>query len=251
MVLPLNWRIKHDREVRWQYVSAAAISLLLMASPANAGAAARGSSHGQPHAVVVIDPGHPSEVGRGAVGRHTSEISVAWQVAQTLKPMLERDGYRVILTKRTVNEFVRNRRRAEIANAAHAKLMLRLHCDSGPGSGFAIYYPDRAGRAEGATGPSAEVIARSHAAAQAIHQGMAAALAGRLRDSGLLTDRQTKVGRRRGALIGSVFSRVPTVLVEMVVLSNVHDESFIRSPPGLHAMAQALLEGVEATVPRT
>ena len=52
------------------------------------------------------------------------------------------------------DEHVTNRRRAEIANAARADIMIRLHCDAASGRGFAIYYPTAKERA--LTGPSVD-----------------------------------------------------------------------------------------------
>lgn len=42
---------------------------------------------------ICIDPGHPSEVGRGTAGRSISEISLAWQIAVGLRRELTASGY--------------------------------------------------------------------------------------------------------------------------------------------------------------
>jgi N-acetylmuramoyl-L-alanine amidase len=200
--------------------------------------------------VVVIDPGHPSEVSRGDfVQNGTTEVHVAWEVALRLRRELERRGYRVRLTKARERELVRNRRRAEIANRANAALMIRLHCDATSDSGFALYYPDRAGTAHGRTGPTADVMARSRAAAESLHVDMAAELGGVLKNGGVRGDSRTAVGARQGALTGSIFSEVPVVTVEMVVLSNARDARFISDEDGQLHMARALAKGVERFVP--
>ena len=59
---------------------------------------------------------------------------------------------------------------------------------------------------------------------------------------------QTAVGGRQGALTGSVFSKVPVLLVEMVVLTNAKDEAFILSKQGRALMVDALAKGVLAAV---
>lgn len=69
-----------------------------------------------------------------------------------------------------------------------------------------------------------------------------------LPDNGLRGDSAILVGRRQGALTGSVFSRVPVVLVEMCVLTNPGDARLIASPGGVDAMASALAAGVLAAV---
>jgi N-acetylmuramoyl-L-alanine amidase len=200
--------------------------------------------------IIVIDPGHPSEVGLGARGKRLTEVRIAWAVAQDLRKLLERDGYSVILTKRTLMQRVTNRRRAEIANDVHAALMVRLHCDSKGGSGFAVYYPDRSATVQGHTGPNAGVLARSKSCAQSFHRAFAKAMRAHLNDRGLYTDRATAIGCKQGALTGSVFSKVPVLLVEMVVLSDRRDEAFIEKPANQQVVAMALLEGIKVAVPR-
>lgn len=198
---------------------------------------------------VCIDPGHPSEVGEGTRGKRITEMKAAWKVALLLKAKLEAKGVKVVLTKQTEKQYVKNRDRAEAANKVNADLMVRLHCDSAGGSGFATYYPARQGTAQGRTGPSEKVIAMSKAAAKVFHAQLAAGLKGVLRNNGLKTDMQTKVGADNGgALIGSIFSEVPVVLVEMCVLTNDSDDRFMSSTEGQERFAQALCDATLAVV---
>lgn len=200
--------------------------------------------------VICIDPGHPSEIGDGLVVQNgTTENHCNWVVALALKERLERDGYRVVMTKRAERERVTNRRRAEIANASGARLMVRLHCDTGDGAGFCVYYPDGPGRQGKMVGPSASVCRDSARAAQALRAGLGVTLGASLRDNGVKTDRATAVGKKFGALIGSIYSRVPTVTVEMAYLSNAGDARFLQSEAGRRKMAEALAEGVRRFVP--
>ena len=228
---------------------AAASTLVLPASAQTAPAAQADN----PMPVICIDPGHPSEVGRGTSGRHITEIAAAWQIAQRMRALLLKDGYTVVLTKSSEDQFVKNRRRAEIANGSHAALMVRLHCDGGEGigSGLAVYAPDRQGRAaDGKTGPAPAVIAASQSAAQIFYKTVARDLAGQLPARGLHPDTATRVGGFQGALTGSIYSQVPVVLVEMCVLTNPKDEAFVRSVTGQAAMAHALVDGAEQGVGR-
>lgn len=215
--------------------------MLLTALGAMAGA--------QTSPVICLDPGHPSEVGRGTKGKHFTEIHVVWEVAQLLKSKLEADGYRVVLTKPAEETMVKNRQRAEIANHAHANLLLRLHCDAEGGSGFATYYPSQPGKVNGKRGPSKWVIQTSHRLGKPFHSAAIASLAGELPDRGLLTDLHTAVGAKQGALTGSIYSQVPVLLVEMVVLTNPKDEAFLRDQDGFEKLAEALRAGVHAAVP--
>jgi len=194
---------------------------------------------------IAIDPGHPSETSNGSEVQHgTTEVHVAWDVAQKLRDSLRARGYFVVMTKLSELQMVRNVDRATVGNRAHAALMVRLHCDASSDSGFALYYPDRAGTAEGRTGPDAEIMRVSRAAAESLHAGIAPALAGALKDGGVRGDSKTAVGSRQGALTGSIFSEIPVVLIEMVTLSNAHDADFIKSDRGQEIMAHAIAVGI-------
>jgi len=208
-------------------------------SPKRADASAR--------TVICIDPGHPSEVASGrGMQNGTNETRVAWEVALRLREVLEAGGYEVVLTKSAEGELVKNRDRALVANRARAALMVRLHCDASIESGFAVYYPDRRGQTkDGVSGPSPSVIEESRRAAEAVRAGMSEGLAHVLQDNGVRTDYQTKVGREQGgALTGSIFSEVPVVTIEMVVLSDRDDAEFIKAEAGQRRMAAAIADGI-------
>jgi N-acetylmuramoyl-L-alanine amidase len=201
--------------------------------------------------VVCIDPGHPSEVASGRnIQNGTSEAHVDWVVATKLREALEARGYEVVLTKSSEEELVRNKDRALVANRARAALMIRLHCDASAARGFAVYYPDRRGKAkDGSVGPAQDVIEGSRRAAEAVHAGLAEGLRGALEDNGVRTDYQTKVGREQGgALTGSIFSEVPVVTIEMVTLSDPSDAEFIKTEEGQRRMAEAIADGVSRFV---
>lgn len=199
----------------------------------------------KPKSVVCIDPGHPSETSAGnTLQNGTTEVHIVWVVALKLKALLEAEDIKVVMTKAKETEVVTNKQRAMIANQANAAIMIRLHCDASTDSGFAVYSPDRQGTVQGMTGPSQEVIERSKVAADLVHKGMASALAGVLKDGGVRGDSKTFVGSKQGALTGSIFSEVPAVLVEMVVLSNKDDAEFIKSEAGQMKMAKAIAEGI-------
>jgi len=197
---------------------------------------------GSPTRTICIDPGHPSEVGRGTSGRKVSEIHVAWEVAKRLEAKLIAKGFRVVLTKSAENEFVKNRDRAGIANRCHADLMVRLHCDASNGTGFTTYYPDRQGVLDRTVGPEPTLLKRIEPIAKRFHDVLRADLSGFLRDNGILPDNRTAVGSLHGALVGSIYSKVPVVLVEMCVLTNPRDEELVCGEPGKNRLAAALAD---------
>jgi N-acetylmuramoyl-L-alanine amidase len=197
---------------------------------------------------VCLDPGHPSEVGRGTRGKKLAEMKVVWDMAMLLKPRLEKLGANVVLTKASIGQLVTNRARAEVANKAGADLMLRLHCDAAAGSGFASFYPTQPGKAHGVSGPSKEMLAKVAPMAKRFHRSLAKSMKGKLNDLGLKSDLKTAVGAKQGALTGSIFSDVPAILVELVVLTNPKDEAFIASKKGQRFYAAALAQAVVAAL---
>ena len=199
---------------------------------------------------VCIDPGHPSEVGRGTQGKSISEVKAVWLVGKKLEKKLKAAGLTVVLTKGKQEQTVKNRQRAAIANAAGADIMVRLHCDASSGTGFAVYYPDRQGKSGTKIGPSQEVIDSSRACAEIFHQVLAESLKGKLKDNGLRDDTHTAIGKKQGALTGSIYSEVPVLLVEMCVLTNPKDEKFIASEKGQELMAEALAKATLAALGR-
>jgi len=198
--------------------------------------------------VVCIDPGHPSEIASGTSGKHVSELHVNWVVAKYLRMDLEKKGITVVRVKSSENLMVRNKARAEAANKAHASLMVRLHCDSSNGTGFAVYWPDRQGTVNGFTGPSKELIQKTKPIAHRFHDQVALSLKGFLRDNGLMSDIRTAVGSKQGALTGSIYSKVPVVLIEMCVLTNRHDEELVSSEKGQKRLASALADATIAAI---
>ncbi len=202
--------------------------------------------------VVCIDPGHPSETARGASANGLSENHLNWMVAVKLAHKLNALQIPFVSTKSSENQFVTNKRRAEIANGDNpyktpCALFIRLHCDAGGGSGFSWYYPDRMARKQGVTGPSKQVQTWSREAAYTLNEAMKPVLRGSLRANSIKTDAATGVGGKQGGVLtGSIFSKVPTALIEMCFITNRRDARFIGSNAGQEKMADALAAGVAA-----
>ncbi len=194
---------------------------------------------------IVVDPGHPSETSNGCAHHGLTELQICWDVALKLEKLInDQAGLKAIKTKDRVDLMVTNRQRAEIANAASAAIMVRLHCDSGKGTGCTVYYPDRQGTVDGVTGPSQSVIDKSRTAAEAMQKGLAGTLKQQLHLNPIKTDSVTYVGAKQGALTGSIFSQVPAVVIEMVYLNNASDAAFIKEPQNQKLMAEAMLQGI-------
>ncbi len=150
------------------------------------------------------------------------------------------------MTKLVEEELVTNRHRAEVGTLHGADVMIRLHCDAGSHRGTATFYPDRQGERWGVTGPSPNVIAGSLDFAEVFHPAMIQALGPDWPDLGIKGDSKTAVGARQGALTGSIFSTIPVVTVEMVVITQPEGEGFIASEEGQERMARAIASGLDA-----
>ena len=225
------------------------VGAVLLVAVFTAGALSTGSAAepAKPPFRVCIDPGHPSENNDGReLLNGVREVEINWAVAQALRTLLEQNGYTVLMTKSSLGEYVTNRRRAEIANEAGADLMVRLHADSEGPAGFTIYYPRKQGQTKGMKGPSPEMIEASGHAAKTFHAALASGLRGNLKDNGVKGDEQTFIGGKQGALTGSIYRRVPTLLVEMANLAKQDDAKWISQPENQQRLAQALRAGVVA-----
>jgi N-acetylmuramoyl-L-alanine amidase len=178
----------------------------------------------------------------------TTEVHIAWVVALKLQRILEARGLKVVMTKSREDELVHNKERALIASQSGAALMVRLHCDTGRDEGLALYFPDRQAAKDGVTGPSQDVIERSKNLASTLHAAISRDLSGVLKDGGVRGDSQTFIGSQQGVLTASIFSQVPIVTIEMVVLSNKNDAEFIKSEAGQEKMAHAIAGGIDAFI---
>ena len=80
-----------------------------------------------------------------------------------------------------------------------------------------------------------------------LNNAMAPVLRDFLSDNPIKTDAATHVGGKQGGVLtGSIFSRVPTALVEMCFLNQKDDARFIASAQGQEKMAMALLTAIIA-----
>lgn len=107
--------------------------------------------------VVVIDAGHGSAGDAGSANEPANVLAIALR----LKPILEKDGYTVVLTRSSSGQAIGGVRRqsgvsgldtqhydlaarGNIANKAGAELVVSIHSDAHARDQFAILYPDTA-----------------------------------------------------------------------------------------------------------
>jgi N-acetylmuramoyl-L-alanine amidase len=180
-----------------------------------------------PAPVVVIDPGHDlranaetEPIGPGSGTRKIkdgggthgpasglTEAELNLRVALRLRPLLERAGLRVVLTRtRNAGPSMGNIARAQIANRAGAALFLRIHADGSADRsvrGTHTLYPALR------RGWTDDVYAESKRAARIVQAELVRAI--RFPDRGL---------QERSDFTGFNWADVPVILVEMGFMTN-------------------------------
>jgi N-acetylmuramoyl-L-alanine amidase len=96
------------------------------------------------HPVIVIDPGHSPSISHvdPATGLNDSdyenepEMRDVFAVALLSEAKLEAAGYKVVMTKNSVDDRVSLGERAAVANNAHAALAISIHDQAGANGGI-------------------------------------------------------------------------------------------------------------------
>jgi N-acetylmuramoyl-L-alanine amidase len=200
--------------------------------------------------VVVLDPGHDERgnpatepVGPGSSvrkikdggGTHgivsgLSESELNLRVALRLRPLLERAGIRVVMT-RTENRgaSMGNIARARIANRAGAELFLRIHADGSTDEsvrGTHTLYPALR------RGWTDDVYTASRRAARIVQAELVRAL--RFPDRGL---------QERSDFTGFNWSDVPVVLAELGFMTNPTEDRLLATGAYQRRAATGLCRG--------
>lgn len=216
-------------------------ALALMAHPAGAA---------QPRPVVVLDPGHDlrantttEPIGPGSSTRKIkdgggthgvvsglSEADLNLRVALRLRPLLERAGLRVVMTRtKTAGTSIGNVARAGIANRAGATLFLRIHADGSTDRGVrgthTLYPALRRGWTD-------DVYAESKRAAGVVQADLRAALG--FPDRGL---------QERADFTGFNWADVPVILVEMGFMTNPTEDRLLATAAYQQRAAVGLCRG--------
>jgi len=205
---------------------------LLLASAALAVALSTASA--QPRPVVVIDPGHDlransatEPIGPGSSTRKIKdgggtrgvvtglrEADLNLRVGLLLRPLLERAGVRVVMTRtKTAGTSIGNVARAQIANRADAALFLRIHADGSTdrtARGTHTLYPALR------RGWTNDVYADSKRAARIVQDDLRRALG--FPDRGL---------QQRSDFTGFNWADVPVILVEMGFMTNPTEDRLL------------------------
>jgi N-acetylmuramoyl-L-alanine amidase len=196
----------------------------------DAGHQAHGNYHHEP-----IGPGSKKKRDKVAGGTsgivtHAHESVIDLRVALRLRDALEAAGVTVIMVRTKERVNIPNSERAKIANAAHADLFVRIHCDGTARSIHGILMLVPADNKW--TGP---IHAASERAARAV---LDAALASTgARDRGITP---------RSDLSGFNWSLVPSVLVEMGNMKNAAEDRRLSTVAYQKKLAAGIAAGVLA-----
>lgn len=175
---------------------------------------------------VVIDPGHNYSVtDTGANGNGLREQDITYYVAEKLKPMLERNGFRVIMTRNSLTDNVSTEsvtasllKRAQIANDANADFFVSIHCNAGGGTGTETYYYN------GSTS--------GYAAAKSIQENLNQTVG--------LTDR----GAKPAGFAVLRHTNMTACLVETAFIDTAADAAVLSSADGQYRFAEGIARGI-------
>jgi N-acetylmuramoyl-L-alanine amidase len=187
---------------------------------------------------VVLDPGHGT---KNCLEGTKDEAYYTLLISKQIRMVLEKHNIRAILTHSYIGEDLGaknadddNRLRAKIANRNKALLFLRIHFDC-PSGASAIYYPR--------LHPNKEVASKSREAASYIWSNLKPVLPN-VKKKGILGDEKTKIGSQKGGLlVGSKFSKVPVVLVEILPLKK-EMKDWLNRKKNRENVSEAIAKGV-------
>ncbi len=200
--------------------------------------------------VVCIDPGHQEQgdntlepvgpgasdkkpaVASGATGATTGvpEHTVNLQVSLKLRDLLAARGVKVVMVRTTENVDIPNSKRAQIGNDAHANLVVRVHCDDVDSSsvhGLMTVIP------EDNKWTHSWLAAATKAGEDIQKATLATTGAG---DRGVKPPPVT--------MSGFNWSTVPSVIVEMGLMSNPAEDRRLSDPSYQDELATGMANGV-------
>jgi N-acetylmuramoyl-L-alanine amidase len=203
-----------------------------------------------PPRLIVLDAGHGGiDSGARNQALHIEEKNVTLDVVLRLRKLLERRGYRVILTrgddtKLAVAQLTDLEQRTEVAIRANADLFLSVHFNSAVQTvtGTETYVMTPQFQASSGGGKDDMV----NKAFPGNRQDFANVVLGYQLHRSLLANLKTADrGYRRGRLLVLKFSECPAALVEPAFLSNPAEARRLETPEFREQIARALADGID------
>jgi N-acetylmuramoyl-L-alanine amidase len=201
-----------------------------------------------PTPLICLDPGHGTIP---AIGRQTEPIGpgssvrkikdgggapgeapVALAIAQRTRALLQRDGYRVAMTRTGPTYAGGNIARARFCNVRHAALMIRIHADGSPDPsqhGVKTLVPALH------RGWTDDIYARSLRAGRNVQSALVRATGAK--NIGIVF---------RSDLTGFNWADVPAILVETGFMTNPAEARLLQSSAYQQKVARGLVAGAQA-----
>ena len=199
----------------------------------------------QPVTTVVLDPGHGGH-DRGAISRFGFEKDFALDVALRARPLLEKAGYKVVMTRAT-DIFIPLEERPAIANRIPNSIFVSIHFNSSSSNadarGFEIFsVAPRGMPATNDSTPSERDLRAEPGNAVELPSG---ALAGSVFHALLGQVPMVDRGLKHARFAVLRLCERPAVLVECGFVSNPAESSLISSGAWRARIADAVADGVE------
>jgi N-acetylmuramoyl-L-alanine amidase len=198
-----------------------------------------------PVETVVLDPGHGGH-DRGAISRLGFEKDFALDVAKRARTLLEKEGYKVVLTRST-DVFMPLHDRAAIANSTSNSVLVSIHFNqtgTNPNArGFEIY--TMAPRGVAATNDTRFSVADLREEPGNSVELPSAALAGSIYASLLGQVPNVDRGMKHARFAVLRLSSIPSTLIECGFLSNSGDNSLINTAAWRAQIAEAIVDGID------
>ena len=200
---------------------------------------------------IVLDAGHGGhDPGTVGIDTKVTEKSIALDMVKRLRPMLQEEGYNVVLTRDT-DEYIDLYKRPAIANEIGADMFISVHVNAAGGrtaSGIEmLYYPEskRSSREIDVQGMSDEEVQEAIRAQQAQRTRNNKQLAQIMQKSRI--DATSAVSRgivERPRLVVIRETSMPAILAEIGFASNPNEERLLQTDEYKNKIARAMVDGV-------
>lgn len=193
---------------------------------------------------VVLDPGHGAH-DQGATSRYGNEKTMALDTARRVKKLLQKRGYKVVMT-RDSDTFIPLQTRAAIANQYKDAIFLAIHYNSGgsTSSGIEVYCMAPQGTSSSNDSGGAPSMARVPYPGNA-NDSLNVAMATTMQNSILRVTGLPDRGVRRARFRVLRDIKVPGVLIECGFLSNPTEARKIATTSYRNGLAEAIARSVD------
>ncbi|OON99464.1 MAG: N-acetylmuramoyl-L-alanine amidase [Epulopiscium sp. Nele67-Bin004] len=200
--------------------------------------------------IVCIDPGHQQKgdsktepiapgsshqkarvsSGTEGVGTKKAEYVVNLEASLILKELLEKEGFKVVMTRETHDVNISNAERAQVSNNCKANMTIRLHCDSISNSGktgATILVPSDTSKY------TKEIYPESQKYGELLKTALEAK---NVKVNGIF---------KRDDMTGFNWSQVPAVILEMGFMSNWNEDQMLSNPDYQRKLMEAVVESLK------